>query len=91
MNGDREDDFQELARPKRWVTIPPEVRMDTPRVERVLKVFSSFEELEADERAYWWSRTPQERLQAMELMRQLNHGSGYSSQRLQRVLTVAER
>jgi len=65
--------------------------MDTPRVKRVLTVFSSFKELEADERAYWFSRTPQERLQAMELMRQLTHGSQYTSQRLQRVLTVAER
>jgi predicted Fe-S protein YdhL (DUF1289 family) len=65
--------------------------MDTPRVKRVLTVFNSFKELEADERAYWLSRTPQERLQAMELMRQLTHGSQYTSQRLQRVLTVAER
>ena len=65
--------------------------MDTLRVKRVLTVFNSFKELEADERAYWLSRTPQERLQAMELMRQLTHGSQYTSQRLQRVLTVAER
>ena len=65
--------------------------MDTLRVKRVLTVFNSFKELEADERAYWLSRTPQERLRAMELMRQLTHGSQYTSQRLQRVLTVAER
>jgi hypothetical protein len=44
---------------------------------------------ESDENRYWHSKTPQERLEAVELMRQINYGYDPSS-RLQRILTVAE-
>ena len=65
--------------------------IDTVRVDRTaFKVFSSFEEAEADERAYWHSRTPEERLEALELMRQIAYGYRPSSaSRLQRVLEIA--
>lgn len=47
---------------------------------------------ESDEKAYWLSKTPDERLAAMELMRQILYGYEYSTApRLQRVFTVAER
>ena len=42
------------------------VRMD----KTVLTVFSSFEEADAADRAYWHSRTPLERLESLELVRQ---------------------
>jgi len=62
------------------------VRMD----KTVLTVFSSFEEADAADRAYWHSRTPLERLEALELMRQSAYGyDDPSASRLQRVLEVA--
>lgn len=43
----------------------------------------------ADERAYWWSRTPQERMHHLEYLRHVNYGD-QASGRLQRVLEVVE-
>ncbi len=45
----------------------------------------------SDEQAYWLSRTPHERLQAAELMRQIVYGYDPSTTRLQRVLEIAQR
>jgi hypothetical protein len=45
----------------------------------------------SDDRAYWLSRTPAERLQAVEILRQLNYGQHQSAARLQRILEVAQR
>jgi hypothetical protein len=44
---------------------------------------------ESGERAFWLSKTPQERLAAMELLRAINYGYDAASARLQRVLSVA--
>ena len=44
---------------------------------------------EPDEKAYWHAKTPCERLQALELMRQVVYGYTLASARLQRVLAVA--
>lgn len=53
-------------------------------------VLSSFEEAEAADKAYWHSKTPQERLEALELMRQINYGYNPTTERLQRVLEIVE-
>jgi hypothetical protein len=45
---------------------------------------------ESDEKAYWLSKSPYERLQAVELIRQVIYGYDPASARLQRVLEVAE-
>jgi hypothetical protein len=45
----------------------------------------------SDEKAYWLSKTPKERLQAVELMRQIVYGYDPSTTRLQRVLETAQR
>ena len=45
---------------------------------------------ESDEKRYWWSKSPQERLEAMELMRQILYGYDPSTERLQRVLEVVK-
>ena len=44
----------------------------------------------ADEKTYWLSRTPAERLEAVELFRQLNYGYDPATARLQRVLEIVE-
>ena len=45
---------------------------------------------ESDEKAYWHSRTPLERLQALEMMRQINYGYDPATARLQRFFEVAK-
>jgi hypothetical protein len=45
---------------------------------------------ESDEKAWWVSRTPLERLQALEIMRQRAYGYDPVSTRLQRVFAIAE-
>ncbi len=65
--------------------------IDTFRVNKgTLSVLSSFEEADEADKAYWHSKTPQERLEALELMRQINYGYDPTTERLQRVLEIAE-
>lgn len=45
---------------------------------------------ESDEKEYWQNKTPQERLQTVELLRQLNYGYDPTTARLQRVFGVDE-
>jgi hypothetical protein len=45
---------------------------------------------EPDDRAYWLSKTLEERLEALELLRQIHYGYDPTTERLQRVLTVVE-
>lgn len=62
-----------------------------PRLDKTaFKVLSSFKEADRDDKEYWLSRTPQERLQYMERLRRINHGAAATA-RLQRVLEIAER
>lgn len=51
---------------------------------------SSFEEADKQDKEYWLSRTPLERLQHMELLRRINYGSNATA-RFQRVLEITER
>ena len=63
--------------------------VDTFRMDKsVLSVTSLFDK--SDEKAYWLSKTPHERLEAVELMRQINYGYNPITSRLQRVLEVAQ-
>ena len=65
--------------------------IDTFKVDKgTLSVLSSFEEAAAADKTYWHSKTPQERLEALELMRQINYGYDPVTDRLQRVLEVVE-
>ena len=45
---------------------------------------------EPDEKTYWLSKTPYERLQAVELMRQVVYGYKPAAARLQRFFEVAQ-
>ena len=45
----------------------------------------------SDDKDFWLSKTPSERLQFVEILRQLNYGQYQSTARLQRILTVTER
>jgi len=48
------------------------------------------EEAERCGSAYWHSRTPQERLEALELMRRRAYGYDQATARLQRVLEIVQ-
>lgn len=67
--------------------------MDTgssyPKLDKTSFSVASLQD-DSDEKDYWLSKTPQERLQAVEWMRQVNYGYDPASARLQRVLTIAE-
>jgi hypothetical protein len=45
---------------------------------------------DGDELAFWRTRTPEERLAATELLRQINYGDLATTARLQRVFEFAE-
>ena len=56
---------------------------DFPKVRRdVFKVTSLFDP--SDEKEYWLSKTPEERLEAVELMRQVIYGYDPSATRIRR-------
>ncbi|MFQ6043303.1 MAG: hypothetical protein ACE5PV_20820 [Candidatus Poribacteria bacterium] len=62
--------------------------IDTLRMDKdAFSVTSLFDV--SDEKRYWLSKTPHERLEAMELMRQINYDYNPTTARLQRVLEVA--
>jgi hypothetical protein len=52
---------------------------------------TSLQGQEAEEKQYWCEKTPHERWQAVEAMRQIVYGYNPASTRLQRVFEVAER
>ena len=65
--------------------------IDTCKVDKgTFSVLSSFEEADEMDKAYWHSKTPQERLEALELMRQINYDYDPVTDRLQRILEVAK-
>lgn len=51
----------------------------------------SLDEQEEEEKKYWHSKTPHERLQAVELMRQLNYDYDPATDRIQRTIEVVKR
>ncbi|MGI8641053.1 MAG: hypothetical protein ACR2MG_14050 [Pyrinomonadaceae bacterium] len=61
----------------------PEIRLDKTKLE----IRSDFDN--SDEKEYWLSRTPQERLAYMEMLRRINYGAR-AGERLQRVIEVVK-
>ena len=65
--------------------------IDTFRMDKEeFSVLSSFQEADEADKAYWHSKSPQERMAALELMRQINYGYDPTTERLQRVLEIVE-
>ncbi len=62
-----------------------------PKLDRtIISVVSSFDEADKQDKEYWLSRTPYERLAYMALLRRINYGP-VATARLQRILEVTER
>ena len=58
-------------------------------IKKTISVSDEFDP--AEEKRFWIKKTPLERLDAVELMRQIVYGYVPTSDRLQRIFTVAER
>jgi hypothetical protein len=63
--------------------------VETVRLDRAAFVVDSLDD-DADERDYWRSQTAGQRMEALELMRQIIYGYDPATTRLQRLLEVAE-
>ena len=44
----------------------------------------------SNDKEYWLSKTPQERLQALEMMRQINYGYDPTTARMEKVLEIVQ-
>jgi len=64
--------------------------LDFPEIQRGAFVVASVLD-GSDEKSYWASKSRYERLEAVELMRQIIYGYDPSTTRLQRVLEIAQR
>jgi len=68
----------------------PKQLLDEARVNRQAFAVTSFAEAEEADRQYWRSRTPDERLAALELSRQIAYGYDPTTRGLSRFFEVAE-
>lgn len=62
-----------------------------PRLDKSIFSVVSLEDADNDEMEYWLSKTPYERLDALETLRQIFYGYSPTTTRLQRVLEITER
>jgi hypothetical protein len=62
----------------------------TPRLDKTAVEVVTFDQADEDDRAYWRSRSPAERMQHLEYLRRLNYGD-LATGRLQRVLEIVQK
>ncbi len=65
--------------------------IEFPRLDKTVFSVISLEEADEDEMEYWLSKTPYERLEALETLRQIFYGYNANTTRLQRILEFTER
>ena len=61
------------------------------KIDRTAFSVPTFSEADEQDKAYWHSLTPQERLAVLEVMRQINYGYNPLTDRIQRTLEIVER
>jgi hypothetical protein len=61
------------------------------RVNRMAFSVTDFVQANSDDSAYWKSRTPAERMEALAIIRRVLYGEAAVTGRLQRVLEIVER
>jgi hypothetical protein len=64
---------------------------DPFKLDRTAFSVTTHDQAEEDDKRYWFSKSPAERLEAMELMRQINYDYDPVSDRIPRLLEVVER
>lgn len=65
--------------------------IDSLRMDKTAFSITTLSEQGEEKKRYWLSRTPYERLEAIEVMRQIIYGYDPSTTRLARVFTVTQR
>lgn len=70
------------------MALPPDDMVSQARLDRTALSIGNLDD--DNTRAYWAARTPEERLAALELLRQIIYGYDPATTRLQRVLEIAE-
>lgn len=63
---------------------------ETPRIDKSAFSIASLHD-ESDEKVYWLSKSPYERLQAVEQMRRIIYGYDPAVARMQKVLEIVQR
>jgi hypothetical protein len=63
--------------------------VDRSRLDRAVFEVASLDDEDPD-KAFWQTKSPQERMEALELLRQIIYGHDPATTRLQRVLEVVE-
>ena len=63
--------------------------VDQARLDRSVFEVGTLDDEDPD-KAYWQTKSPQERMEALELLRQIIYGYDPATTRLQRVLEIAE-
>jgi hypothetical protein len=61
-----------------------------PKIDRSAFSITTLQEQDAEDKRYWLSKSPEERLAAMELMRQINYDYDPIADRVSRVLEIVE-
>lgn len=65
--------------------------IEFPRLDKsMLSIVSSFEEADEEDKKYWHSRPPMERLQHTEYLRRLNYGYD-ANNRIEKIIEICER
>ena len=66
-----------------------DLSLETNRLNKSVAIVSSLTD-ESDEKDYWLKVSPEDRLIALETMRQINYGYDATTARLQRFFEIAE-
>jgi hypothetical protein len=66
--------------------MPSEIDLSSLRLDKSVIEITTLDHAD-DDAAYWWQRTPEERLEHMEYLRRLNYGD-LATGRLQRVFEI---
>ena len=74
-----------------WVETMKQTAADSFRLDRPAFRVTTHAEAEREDRAFWFSRTPVERLQHVEMLRELNYGPEVVNQRPRIIFAVLER
>ncbi|MEX0655693.1 MAG: hypothetical protein WD534_15720 [Phycisphaeraceae bacterium] len=65
--------------------------MNAYRMDRSAFTVTTFQDAERQQRAMWHAMSPQQRLEMLEYLRQVNYGYDACARRLQRVLEASQR
>jgi hypothetical protein len=66
------------------------IKRERANIKGKISIFSSYKEIEFEDKSFWISQSPSKRLEHIEVLRKINYGKE-ASKRLQRILEVTKR